>query len=104
MNSITVANGQYFGGGMWIAPEALIDDGVFGVVIVGDVNRREVIGNVSKLYKGTLASHPKVKYLRGKRITVDSSERVLIDLDGEQPGALPVLFEILPLALKCVVP
>ncbi len=104
VNAVVVANGQYFGGGMWVAPMAKIDDGLFEVAVIGDVGRLEVIGNVPKLYRGTLASHPKVRYLRGKKVTVTSGDEVLLDLDGEQPGRAPVTFEVLPQALACLVP
>lgn len=104
VNSVNVANGKYFGGGMCIAPEASPDDGVFEIAVIGDVTRRDVVGNVKRLYSGTLARHPLVSYYKGKVVTVESSERVLIDLDGEQPGTLPVTFELLPQALSILVP
>ncbi|MGQ9561551.1 MAG: diacylglycerol/lipid kinase family protein [Candidatus Oleimicrobiaceae bacterium] len=104
VNAVVVANGQYFGGGMWVAPMAQIDDGLFEVAVIGDVGKLEVIGNVPKLYRGTLASHPKVRYFRGKKVTVTSGDDVLLDLDGEQPGRAPVRFEVLPQALACLVP
>ncbi|MDZ7338250.1 MAG: diacylglycerol kinase family lipid kinase [candidate division KSB1 bacterium] len=104
VNAVVVANGQYFGGGMWVAPEARADDGLFEVVVIGDVGRLEVIGNVPRLYRGTLGAHPKVRYFRGRRVTVTSGDEVLLDLDGEQPGRAPVTFELLPQALSCLVP
>lgn len=104
VNAVVVANGQYFGGGMWVAPMAQIDDGLFEVAVIGDVGKLGVIGNVPKLYRGTLASHPKVRYFRGKKVTVTSGDELLLDLDGEQPGRAPVTFEVLPQALACLVP
>lgn len=101
-SSIVVANGQYFGGGMWVAPEARLDDGLFELVIIGDVTKREVLTNVGLLYRGTIATHPKVKTYKAKTITLTSEEEVLIDLDGELVGRLPARFQILPGALSVI--
>ncbi|RMD91707.1 MAG: diacylglycerol kinase family lipid kinase [Calditrichaeota bacterium] len=96
VNSVVIANAQYFGGGMWIAPQAKIDDGLFDIVIIGDINRREALASIYKIYNGTLATHPKVTCMRGKKVVLSSAYEVLIDADGEQPGKLPATFEILP--------
>ena len=99
-SSIVIANGQYFGGGMWVAPPARMDDGSLEVVVVGDVSKIEVLTNTRRLYKGTLAEHPKVQAFQAQRITLESEEEVLIDMDGELVGRLPVGFELLPKKIK----
>jgi len=100
VNSINIANGQFLGGGMWLAPEAKIDDGWFDIVIIGNLNRAEALMNIPRLYRGRLALHPKVKVVRGRRVEVTSTQEVLLDADGEAPGKLPAVFEILPSAVK----
>jgi len=100
VNSINVANGQYFGGGMWMAPKARLDDGQFEIVIVGDLTWPEVLKNIPRLYRGTLAEHPKVRVFQGRRVEVTSTQEVLLDADGEAPGKLPAVFEMLPGAVK----
>jgi diacylglycerol kinase (ATP) len=99
-SSIVIANGQYFGGGMWVAPPARMDDGLLEVVVVGDVSKIEVLTNTRRLYQGTLAEHPKVQAFQAKNITLESDEEVFIDLDGELVGRLPVRFELLPKKIK----
>ncbi len=99
-NAVIVANGQYFGGGMWIAPDARLDDGLFEIVLIGDVSKLEVLRNLPRLYRGTLSEHAKVHVLRGRKIEVWSDERVLLDADGELPGQLPAAFELLPASLR----
>jgi len=97
-----VSNGRVFGKGMKIAPEAILDDGLFDLVLVKRMKLAEFLRNLMKLYSGTHLSHPKVMLVRGKKIeaeSVDESERVLIEVDGEQIGRLPVSFEILPNSL-----
>jgi len=104
VNSINIANGRWFGGGMQIAPEAQIDDGLFDIVIIQALGPLGVLTNTPRLYNGTIKEHPKVKYLKGKKIVVETEDRVLLEADGEQPGILPATFEILPKALNIIVP
>jgi YegS/Rv2252/BmrU family lipid kinase len=99
-SSIVIANGQYFGGGMWVAPEARMADGFLEVVVVGDVSRLEVLTNTRRLYRGTLSGHPKVQVFSAQTISLESEEEVLIDMDGELVGRLPVRFELLPKKIK----
>lgn len=101
--AVVVANGQFFGGGMWVAPQAQLDDGLLDVVVIGDVGRTEVLSNIHKLYNGTLETHAKVTCLQGKKVVLDSSEEVLIDADGEQPGMLPATFGVVPASLRLIV-
>jgi diacylglycerol kinase (ATP) len=102
--NVAVANGQYHGGGMWVAPEARVDDGIFHVTVIGDFTLPEVFWNLPKLYNGKLLQHEKVRTLVGKRIEASSEQRVLLDVDGEQPGQLPVVIDIVPKAIKLLIP
>ena len=103
VNSVVVANGQFFGGGMWIAPKAVMNDGLFDITIIGDVTRRDVLAQLHKLYNGTLHTHPKVQTFRGKTVTLTSKHLVKLDADGEAAGVLPAYFEILPAALNVII-
>jgi diacylglycerol kinase family enzyme len=93
-SSIVIANGQYFGWGMWVAPTARVDDGRLEIIVVGDVTRAEVLANVPRLYRGTLAAHPKVQTFQAEKVLLESGEDVLIDMDGELVGRLPVRIEV----------
>jgi diacylglycerol kinase (ATP) len=99
-----VANGQYHGGGMWIAPRAVIDDGWFDITVLGDFSLLEVFMNLSKLYKGTHLKLTKVKTYRAKKISARSDQKVLLDVDGEQPGTLPVNIEMVQQAIHIIAP
>jgi YegS/Rv2252/BmrU family lipid kinase len=99
-----VANGQYHGGGMWVAPEASVDDGVFHVTVIEDFTLPEVFWNLPRLYNGKLLQHKKVKTLVGKKIEASSEQKVLLDVDGEQPGRLPVIIDIVPKAIRLLIP
>jgi YegS/Rv2252/BmrU family lipid kinase len=104
MHDVIVANGQWHGGAMWLAPEASADDGLFDVVLIGDVTKFDFITTAPKLYKGKHLTHPKVDLLRSARVHVDAAEHLPIELDGEQVGTTPVTFEIVPGALRVRVP
>jgi YegS/Rv2252/BmrU family lipid kinase len=104
MHDVIVANGQWHGGAMHLAPEAQPDDGLFDVVLIGDVMKRDFVTTAPKLYKGTYLAHPKIELLRSRTVTVDAPERLPIELDGEQVGTTPVRFEIVPAALRVRVP
>jgi len=103
MNSVIVANGKYFGGGMKVAPDAMIDDGVFDIIILGDLSKAEIIKSFPMIYKGDHLSHPKVKHYRGRKIMIKSGGKGLIEVDGEIPGRDDAMFELLPEALKILI-
>lgn len=103
MNSVIVANGMYFGGGMKVAPNAVIDDGVFDIIILGDLSKAELIKSFPLIYKGEHLSHPKVKHYRGSKIKISSGGKGLIEVDGEIPGRDDAVFELLPKALKILI-
>jgi len=103
---VVIANCQYFGGGMRMAPAASPSDGVFDVILVGDAGKLESISRLGSIREGKhLDDHnPKIQLMYGKRISITSPEKVRIDLDGEQPGFLPALFEIQPGAIEFITP
>lgn len=97
-------NGDYTAGGMWVAPEASLEDGTFDVVLIGDFSKAEFTTTFPKIYRGTHVSHAKVEIVRARELRVDARSPLPIVLDGEQPGTTPVRFEIVPAALRVRVP
>ena len=104
MQDVIVANGRYFGGGMLICPEASPDDGLFDVLLLGDVTKADLVRTMPKIYRGTHLPHAKAELLRGAVVSVDADEPLPIELDGEQPGTTPVRFDVVPRALRLRVP
>lgn len=94
-----VANGQFFGGGMHIAPEAQLDDGLFDVVVVADLSKPELIANLSRLYNGTILTHPKVSLVRGRHVAIHCPDAV-VEVDGEYGGTADAEFDLVPRALR----
>jgi YegS/Rv2252/BmrU family lipid kinase len=104
MFDVVIANGRFFGGGLEICPEAEPDDGLFDVLTIGDVTKRDLVQTMPKMYRGTHLPHPKAELLRGSSVTVTSETPLPIELDGEQPGTTPVTFEVAAGALRLRVP
>jgi YegS/Rv2252/BmrU family lipid kinase len=104
MHDVIVANGNWHGGGMKLAPDAAPDDGTFDVVLIGDVSKADFMTTAPKIYKGAHIHHPKVEVLRAAHVEVEASDTLPIELDGEQVGTTPVTFEVAPGALRVRVP
>lgn len=96
LNSIMVANGRYIGGGMMIAPQAELDDGLFDIVILGDFSTWTILRHIPKIYRGTHLKIPGVRVERGRSVIITSAEKILLDIDGEQPGQGPIQFSLNP--------
>jgi len=91
--NVAIANGRFFGGGMMIAPDADLADGKLELVCIGDLSKIEAAGLSSKIYQGTHVSAPGVKVTCGAKIEAEPLHpwaSVLMDVDGEQPGKLPL--------------
>lgn len=98
--NIAVANGRYHGGGMLVAPEAKINDGLFHITLIGDLSLPSIFWHLPKLYNDRIGKIRQVRLLVGKHVTAMSSEQVLLDVDGEPVGRLPVELDILPGAIR----
>jgi YegS/Rv2252/BmrU family lipid kinase len=98
-----IGNGRFFGGGMKICPDALLDDGALDLVSIGDLSRAQVLANIGRLFSGTHLELEQVKHARVTRLTAEPAEPgvdIPVELDGETPGYLPATFEIVPGALR----
>jgi diacylglycerol kinase (ATP) len=104
MHDVVVANGVWHGGGMKLAPGAVPDDGLFDVVLIGDVGKLDFLTTAPKIYKGRHVLHPKVEVARSARVEVDAAEPLPIEVEGEQVGTTPATFEVVAGALRVRVP
>lgn len=108
ISTVAIANGQYFGGGMQVAPHAQTGDGLFDVVIIGSVPKGQAMAELKLLYTGEHLDRPHVRAFRARKVVAAPVAKtrgrpVPIELDGESAGRLPATFEILPrtLRLRC---
>ncbi len=99
MNNMVVANGQFFGGGMKIAPKAAPTDGLLDI-LVEHARKREAIALMPKIYKGTHLPHPDIDLYKRVRATITADRPLLIEADGEVLGHTPATFEVLPDAIR----
>lgn len=100
VTTVAVGNGRYFGGGMCIAPQAVMDDGLLDIVIIHNMSKPDLLVNLPRVYKGSHLSHPRVESLCGRRVVINAPGVALLNLDGEQPGRAPIEIELLPKALN----
>ena len=103
---IAVCNGRYFGGGMMVAPDAVVDDGLFDVTLWKGLGIADFVLRRHTLYDGSHRKLPNTRMLRAREVEVEpvGGARVLVDVDGEGPGLLPARFTLLPRALRLMVP
>ena len=107
ISTVAIANGRYFGGGMFIAPDAKLDDGYFDVVAMGDIGMLDFMLKSRRLYNGTHLTMAKVSHRRAKIVRAEPAspdQIVELDIDGETPGVLPATFRVLPAALDLIAP
>jgi len=103
VNNFVVANGRYFGGGLLPAPNAELDDGLFDVVVFGDMDWKTIRRHLKDLRQGTHLAMKEVAFHRAREVTVESRERAFLDLDGELVGVDPTRFEIVPKVIDLLV-
>jgi len=95
-----LANGRYFGGAMHAAPEAELDDGLLDLLMLKEISVALFLWHLPKIYKGTHLKIPEIFFQKVRKFTAESSEQVILDIDGESPGYLSATFEVLPKILN----
>jgi YegS/Rv2252/BmrU family lipid kinase len=102
--SVSVANSRAFGGGMYIAPDAELDDGEFDIVTVGEVGKLRFVGNLPKVFKGTHVQEDEVRVFRASQLELTASRPFPVYADGEHLTDLPATLRVLPRALDVLAP
>ncbi len=102
VNDLVIANGRFFGGGLQPAPHAQLDDGLFDVVVIGDIDFKTTRKNLGLLREGKHLDLPYISWFRAKDLVVHAHEE-MIDLDGEYVGRHAMRFQILPGAIRLLV-
>lgn len=102
VSNVFVGNAPYAGGGMYLTPEARLDDGWLDVVVVPDLPVLRALKSMPMLYKGTHVELPEVESFRVRELRAEalSDEMGLVDIDGEAPGRIPLIMRIVPAALQ----
>jgi YegS/Rv2252/BmrU family lipid kinase len=100
---VVFANGRYFAGGMLVAPDASISDGRLDIFVLEHVGKRALLTSLlPRVYRGRHIGRPGVRHLHGASATVRSADDMLVEMDGEQVGRVPITVGVVPRALTVV--
>lgn len=100
VTTVAVANGRYFGGGMFVAPDADTSDGQFDVTVWRGFGPSDFVLKSPSIYSGQHVKLSGTSRYRCRVLEAESDHEVLMDVDGEQPGRLPCKIRILPGAIR----
>jgi len=89
MHDVIVALGPYLGGGMKMCPDADPSDGKFDVLLIGNLDKRDLVLTLPKIYRGTHLPHPKAEILRGATVTIDADEPIPVRSGTKRRGVRP---------------
>jgi diacylglycerol kinase (ATP) len=99
-----IANNVAYGGGLRMAPRARLDDGLLDICIIPAMGKFELLRWVPRAYRGEHLAHPRIVYLQARKVTLHSPSRLELFADGEFIQGLPATIEIVPRALRVIVP
>src|SRR5215218_10385180 len=102
--SVAVANSGVFGGGMYLVPDASLDDGLLDVVLTGAAPKRQYLTTLPKVFKGTHVDNRYLTFLRGREVAFEADRPFRAYADGDPIADLPVTITVVPRALKVLVP
>jgi len=102
--SVAAANSKAYGGGMFMAPDAELDDGLLDVVLSAQSSKLTFLRNLPKVFKGDHVHEPQVTVLRGGELRIDSDRPFTVYADGDPIGELPVTVRAVPAALRVLLP
>ncbi len=103
-HSVAIANSRAYGGGMFIAPNAELDDGALDVVMIERTSKLRLLRSLPKVFKGTHVDDPNVQVRRGPVVAVAADRPFDIYADGDPVGAVPATVSVEPRCLRVIVP
>jgi len=98
------ANGKFYGGGMKIAPAASIQDGCFDIIIIHKISKWKILRLFPTIFSGQHIHVKEVSLYQGKKITLSCDYPIPVNLDGDLVGDTPLILEIIPNAVRVLVP
>jgi YegS/Rv2252/BmrU family lipid kinase len=102
--SVAAANSKAFGGGMFIAPDAELDDGKLDVVWISEIAKLRYLANLPKVFKGRHVDNEEVTVLRAAEVTISADRPFAVYADGDPLADLPATIRVLPRALNVIAP
>lgn len=101
---LAIANGRYYGGGMRVAPNADLMDGMFDICAIDKLSKIRMLMLFPKLIKGKHERIKEVTFYKGKKVTINSREEIAVNIDGEIIKRKNFTFEIIPKGVKFIIP
>jgi len=101
--TMNVGIGKFSGGGMQQVPDAIIDDGLFDIMLVNKIRKSKIVYKIKNLYDGNIHNIKEVNMFKGQNLLVDSSDKVMLEVDGESLGHTPFEFEVIDQKLNVIV-
>jgi YegS/Rv2252/BmrU family lipid kinase len=102
--TLAAANSGAYGGGMLLAPDASLQDGLLDVVIVEQVGRLRFLRLLPTVFRGTHVRLPNVRVIRARKVSFAANRPFTVFADGDPVGELPITIETLPGAVRTLVP
>jgi YegS/Rv2252/BmrU family lipid kinase len=102
--SVAVANSKAYGGGMFVAPDAELDDGLLDVVTTAQVGKLRFLRNLPKVFDGSHVTNEEVVVRRAAEVRIEADRPFAVYADGDHLADLPVTVSLLPQALRVIVP
>ncbi|MCF7890279.1 diacylglycerol kinase family lipid kinase [Candidatus Bipolaricaulota bacterium] len=103
-NAVFVTNSRFTAGGLKLVPQAKLDDGLLDVAIISGAGRMELLLALRQAYRGNHIDHPKIEFLRAKKVRIESKARLIKMFDGELEGTTPTDLEVAPRTRTIIVP
>jgi YegS/Rv2252/BmrU family lipid kinase len=102
--SVAVSNSGVYGSGMYLVPDARMDDGLLDVVLARAIPKRRFLANLPKVFKGTHVGEPGLEFLRGRRVSFHADRPFTAYADGDPLAELPATVEVVPGTLRVLAP
>ncbi|HEY6522679.1 MAG TPA: diacylglycerol kinase family protein [Solirubrobacteraceae bacterium] len=102
--TVAAANSRYYGGGMMLAPDATLQDGMLDVVLILETPKLRFLRHAPAVFTGAHVRLENVELLRGHTIEISASRPFTMYADGDPIAELPVTVSVLPAAVQTLVP
>ncbi len=102
--AVAVANSGVYGGGMRLAPDASVEDGLLDVVTTREISRTRFLRGLPKVFRGTHVALPSVSVRTARSVVLDADRAFRVFADGDPVGTLPCTITVRPGALRVLLP
>jgi YegS/Rv2252/BmrU family lipid kinase len=102
--SAAAANSRAYGGGMFLAPDAELDDGRLDVVCIAQVGKLHFLANLPKVFRGRHTGNEEVTVVRAREVEISADRDFAVYADGDHLADLPARIHLLPRALTVIAP